>query len=140
MFTAINQLLEQHSQLILLIASASLIMLVLCIATLPFLVAAIPDDYFSEKKRPKNPANLPWPVVITVRLIKNIVGLVLVLAGIAMLVFPGQGVLTLLMGLILLDYPGKFQLERKVISYPAVLATINWMRRKRGKQEFRLQD
>ena len=138
MLATINQLLNEYSQLILLIASGSLIMLALCIATLPFLIATIPDDYFMQEKRPKNPSNLPWPLVISIKLAKNLIGLTLLLAGIAMLVLPGQGVLTLLMGLILLDYPGKFQLERKMVSYPAVLSAMNWMRRKRGRNEFTL--
>ena len=38
-------------------------------------------------------------------LIKNVLGVILVLMGLAMLVLPGQGVLTLLIGISLLDFP-----------------------------------
>ncbi len=65
--------------------------------------------------------------------VKNVLGLVLLLAGIAMLVRPGQGVLTILMGIALLDFPGKRQLERRLIALPTVLRTINKLREKFGR-------
>ena len=42
--------------------------------------------------------------------LRNAVGLVLVTAGLAMLVLPGQGIITLLVGIILMDFPGKHRL------------------------------
>jgi len=36
----------------------------------------------------------------------------------------------MLTGLLLMDYPGKFQLERKIALSPAVLSKLNWLRRK----------
>jgi len=58
---------------------------------------------------------------------------VLLAAGIAMLVLPGQGILTMLIGISLVDFPGKRQLERKLIGQPAVLNTINKVREKFGR-------
>jgi hypothetical protein len=63
---------------------------------------------------------------------KNVLGVVFVLAGIAMLILPGQGVLTILAGIMLLDFPGKRTLECRVVSQPAVLKSINWMRQRAG--------
>lgn len=57
-------------------------------------------------------------------------GLLLLLAGVIMLVTPGQGVITVLIGLILMDFPGKYGLERKLVTQPAVLRSINWLRAK----------
>jgi len=65
--------------------------------------------------------------------LKNLVGLTLLLSGFAMLMLPGQGLLGILLGLILMDYPGKFQLERKIVSRPKLLHFINWLRRKQNK-------
>jgi hypothetical protein len=41
---------------------------------------------------------------------------------------PGPGVLTILLGLIMLDIPGKRPLEVKIIQRPAVLSAINNLR------------
>jgi hypothetical protein len=65
--------------------------------------------------------------------LKNLIGFVLLAAGIAMLVLPGQGILTMLIGISLVDFPGKRQLERKLIGQPAVLNTINKVREKFGQ-------
>ena len=61
---------------------------------------------------------------------KNISGVVLVFAGILMSLpgVPGQGVLTILMGVMLLDFPGKRRLELKLVSRPKVLRTVNRIR------------
>src|SRR3954469_24372419 len=48
-------------------------------------------------------------------LMKNLIGVVLVILGIIMSLpgVPGQGILTILLGLMLLDVPGKRRLEQK---------------------------
>jgi hypothetical protein len=61
---------------------------------------------------------------------KNLLGIVLVCTGVAMLVFPGQGILTILIGLMLINFPGKRALEQRLVRRPAVLRTMNWMRAK----------
>jgi UPF0716 family protein affecting phage T7 exclusion len=61
---------------------------------------------------------------------KNLCGTVLVLAGVAMLVLPGQGILTIVVGLLLIDFPGKFALEQKLVRRSSVLSAMNWIRTK----------
>jgi hypothetical protein len=67
------------------------------------------------------------------RLGKNLLGILIVLAGVAMLLLPGQGILTILIGLMLLDLPGKRRLERRLVQQPSVWRAINWMRAKAHK-------
>ena len=55
-----------------------------------------------------------------------------------MLVLPGQGLFTILMGLILSNYPGKYSIERKFISMPSVLKTVNWLRKKSDKPRLQI--
>jgi len=55
-------------------------------------------------------------------------GIVLSLPGI-----PGQGVLTILLGIMISDFPGKERLERKIVSYPKVLEALNKLRERFGK-------
>jgi hypothetical protein len=50
-----------------------------------------------------------------------------------MLVLPGQGLFTIIIGLMLSNYPGKFEIERKLIAIPTILKSINWLRRKSNK-------
>jgi hypothetical protein len=66
---------------------------------------------------------------------KNLLGLVLVFAGILMSLpgVPGQGVLTILLGIMLLDFPGKRSLEGRIVSSPRVYSAINTLRERFGK-------
>ncbi|NIV30742.1 MAG: hypothetical protein GWN58_14950, partial [Anaerolineae bacterium] len=72
---------------------------------------------------------------LVVLVLKNLLGLVLLVAGVAMLVLPGQGLLTIVIALTLLNFPGKYHLERWVVSRPPVYRAINWIRRRRGVAE-----
>jgi hypothetical protein len=64
---------------------------------------------------------------------KNLVGLLLIIAGLIMLVGPGQGILTILIGLIMMDIPGKRPLEARIIKRPAILAALNRFRARYNK-------
>ena len=73
-----------------------------------------------------------WGAVIA----KNIFGIFLVILGIILSLpgVPGQGILTILLGLIMLDIPGKRPLEARIIKRPAVLSAINSLRAKYNKE------
>ena len=66
---------------------------------------------------------------------KNLLGLILVGAGIVMSLpgVPGQGVLTILLGIMLLDFPGKRSLETRIIGRPRVNGAVNALRARFGK-------
>jgi len=99
---------------------------------IPFILVKLPPDYFDER-RPRTWMENHHPVLrLTGRLFKNAIGVVLLLAGIAMLFLPGQGVLTILIGISMVDFPGKRGLERRLVSQPTVLQTINKLRAKFG--------
>jgi len=110
----------------------SLIIFFVSLLSLPWLVAKIPADYFAHDRRIATPWKDAHPAVrILLLILKNLLGLVLVIGGLLMLFLPGQGLLTLAMGLVLMDYPGKYTLERWVVSIPLILKGLNWLRRKR---------
>jgi hypothetical protein len=67
---------------------------------------------------------------------RNLAGLALLAAGIAMLVLPGQGLLTMLLGLSFMDFPGKHALLERAIACPKLQHALNWLRRKEGREEF----
>jgi hypothetical protein len=100
---------------------------------IPLILVRLPPNYFDER-HPRKWMENHHPVLRLIgHIFKNVVGFVLVAAGIAMLVLPGQGILTMLIGISLVDFPGKRQLERKLIGQPAVLNTINKVREKFGQ-------
>lgn len=94
------------------------------ILALPRAIALLPPDYFEDERLHTAPRLGPG-----LRLLRNLLGGLVVLAGIAMLVLPGQGLLTIVAGLVLMDFPGKRKLERALVARPGVLAAINWLRR-----------
>ena len=100
---------------------------------IPWILVRLPPHYFDER-HPRLWLNDRHPVLRGLGLsVKNLLGVLFVLAGIAMLVLPGQGLLTMLIGLSFLDFPGKRDLERKIISVPMVLQTIHRLRERFGE-------
>ena len=97
-----------------------------------FVVVRLPEDYFVTPRRPR-----PRHAVALVALValKNLAGVALVAVGIALSVpgVPGQGLLTILVGVLLIDFPGKFRLEQRVIGRPLILAALNRIRARRGR-------
>lgn len=107
----------------------SLASIVVGVVTIPVFITRLPPDYFSHPHRQRLSASAQHPVARLVLVgAKNMLGAVLVLAGIIMLFIPGQGLITLFVGLIIMNYPGKFALERWLIQRPKVLPTLNWLR------------
>ncbi len=94
----------------------------------------IPANYFSSHYQQDFLPNSSWLTRWGAVIGKNIAGAVLVLAGIVMLVGPGQGILTILIGLIMLDIPGKRPLEARIIKRPAILAAANALRARYNKE------
>jgi hypothetical protein len=98
------------------------------------MLAALPETYFRDDGQPPR---LPRDGVMgsIVRVLRNAVGLVLIILGflLALPAVPGQGVLTMLVGLMLVDFPGKRRFERKLVARPGVLEAMNrvraWLRR-----------
>lgn len=97
-------------------------------------IVKIPANYFSSHYQQDFLPNSSWLTRWGVVIAKNVVGAILVLAGIVMLIGPGQGVLTILIGLIMLDIPGKRPLEARIIKRPTILAAANGLRARYGKE------
>lgn len=101
---------------------------------IPWLIVRLPEDYFVSKRRHTSKLRRLHPALyLLIRIAKNLLGLLLIFAGIMMLVLPGQGILTILIGVSLTDFPGKFRVERWFIEKPAVFKAINWIRGRANK-------
>ena len=102
----------------------------------PWLIFRMSPDYFIRHRLEVIERQQRHPVVTVVLFcLRNGVGLVLLAAGIAMLILPGQGVLTMLVGFSLMDLPGKHRLLEKVVGNKKVRQSLNWIRRKGGKED-----
>jgi len=112
-----------------------LITFFISLAIVSFILVKLPSTYFQESHArdfwvDRHPS-IRWAGLIG----KNTLGIVLVLLGILMSIpgVPGQGILTILLGVMLVDFPGKRQLEYKLVRRPRVLETINRLRLRFGK-------
>lgn len=94
----------------------------------------MPEDYFLSSKRKPSKWLRQKPILkLAVLLSKNIIGYSLIMGGLLMLVLPGQGLLTIVTGLLLINYPGKYKLEQKLVAVPSVFRALNWIRVKANK-------
>ncbi len=110
------------------LAGASLACFVGSLIAIPFILVRLPADYF-DTRVPRNWMKHHHPVLkVLGHVLKNTFGTVFLIAGILMLFLPGQGILTMLIGISLLDFPGKRRLEAKLIGRPAILTPINRIR------------
>ncbi len=134
--SAITAWAARHQSLIALLVVVSIGTLVLSALLLPWLIARLPSDYFARDHT--GPLfEKHHPVVRLVLLtMKNVFGLVLLVVGVLMLVLPGQGILTIIAGLAMLDIPGRHRFIQRLASSETVLAGLNWLRRKTGREEF----
>jgi len=121
------------------ISGVSLLSAVATLLTIPWAVARLPEDYFHHKHRENWSGFRRAPAIALVfGVVKNLVGAVLLVLGIVMLFIPGQGLLTILVGLLLMNFPGKYRLERWLVERPGVLRSLNWLRKRQGCPPFRL--
>ena len=102
--------------------------LLLNIVVIAIVFVKIPPNYFSTHYQQDFLPNCRWVTRWGAVVLKNLAGVVMVLIGIVQLVGPGQGILSILTGLILLDIPGKRPLEARIIQRPAILAAVNKLR------------
>lgn len=111
----------------------SIISFIASLAIIPFILIRLPHDYF-DIRIPRHWMKDHHPILRILGLIaKNILGGVFLIAGFIMLFLPGQGILTMLIGISFLDFPRKRLLEAKIIEQPVILNTINTMRQKCNK-------
>jgi hypothetical protein len=104
------------------------------LALMPVLLARMRHDYFVRRKPPEESWGGRHPAArLIVLIIKNSLGILLLLAGVAMLVLPGQGLLTILLALSLLNFPGKRKLELRIVRQRPLLKGINWIRGRVGR-------
>jgi len=113
------------------VSCVSVAMFVGSLLLIPWLVARAPTDYFVRPPVTHRGA-LAW----FNKVLRNVLGVVLMVAGIAMLVLPGQGLLMVLLALTLLDFPGKHALIHRLVVRQSVWRALTYLRKRAHKEPF----
>lgn len=141
MLKDITAWLTEHQHLIQQIGNVSLIVLVITVVALPVVVMKLPVDYFVREKREPARRTRKHPFVwAVISLGKNLLGLLVIFVGTVMLVLPGQGIVTILIGLAITNFPGKYALERRIAGQPAVGGALNKLRKLTRRRPLRIDD
>lgn len=87
------------------------------------MLVRLPADYFVTENVSRSNNRL-------VALARNAAGALLVIVGLLLSIpgVPGQGLLTMVCGVLLLDFPGKRGFERRFLAHPKALAAVNRLR------------
>ena len=120
------------------LTAVSIISFIGSLIAIPWILIRLPDDYF-DVRVPRRWMKDHHPVLRIVGHIgKNVTGVVFLAVGFLMLFLPGQGLLTMLIGISFMDFPYKCKLEAKIVGQPALLNAINAMRRKFNRLPLKL--
>jgi hypothetical protein len=112
---------------------ASIVGFIGSLIAIPWILIRLPSDYF-DLRVPRYWMKDHHPALRLIGLIlKNIAGAIFLIAGFLMLFLPGQGLLTMLIGISFIDFPGKRRLEAKIVGQRTILHAINTMRSKFNK-------
>ena len=118
----------------------SVVMFVGTAVAVPWFFCRIPADHYADRERlslPFAPPGSPWRPALVV--LKNLLGIVLIVLGILMLVLPGQGLLTIAAGLMLVNFPGKRRFQSWLVSRKPIYSAINAMRRRAHQPPLELE-
>ena len=132
---------SMNTDLLFLLGSLSIFILIISVFMMVLIISFLPEDYFKSENRNliSSVQNSRYPLLkLLVLITKNFFGVLLLLSGILMLVLPGQGILTIITGLVFMDYPGKYKFERKLLRQKGVINSINWIRSRLSKPSLKV--
>ena len=111
-------------------AGLFLVSLAVSLISIAVVLVKLPANYFSSHYKQDFLPNSSWLVRWGAVILKNVLGVLLVILGLILSLpgIPGQGLLTILLGLIMIDIPGKRPIEARIIKRPTILAAANNLR------------
>lgn len=124
-----SEWIEQNQSLLQWLGSLSLLMFMLSLVALALAIIFLPQDYFVRDQRPSCHQRPVPPILWAILIIlKNVIGCLLILLGLILLLLPGQGLLTILIGISMTNFPGKYRLERRLVSRPTIHKSLDAIR------------
>lgn len=133
--------LREHEHWLWWIGAASLATIIVSAFAVPVLIRRMPHDYFLEDSEGSAWMRRQHPAMrIALLVLKNLLGLVIAVGGFIMFFTPGQGLITLVVGILLMNFPGKRRFELWLVRRKPVHRAIDWMRRRAGKPPLTLPE
>ncbi len=130
-------MIEDYENLFIFLGFASLVLFLGSVIIIPLIISYLPSDYFVRPEKPFRELG-PWRILA--RILKNGLGSLFILSGFVMLFIPGQGILTILLGISLVNFPGKHRLQLRLLRMPKVPKLIQWCRHKTGRTPLLIPD
>jgi hypothetical protein len=124
----IDWIVRHHIILLQMAAAAGLTILVF-VLLLRWAFVHMRPDFFTRRKTAQSGGPLRTLLLVG----KNVTGAMLMIGGLVLLFLPGPGVIAILIGAVLMNFPGKHRLIVRVLSRPAVSERINRWRCRAGK-------
>jgi archaellum biogenesis protein FlaJ (TadC family) len=121
-------------------AAIFVVTFLISLALVSVILVKLPADHFKRDHETKFWSG-PRPALRAAGMIgKNVIGVLLVIVGIVLSIpgVPGQGLLTILLGIMLVDFPGKRRLEQKLLAREEVRKTIDRLRARFNKPPLEL--
>ena len=91
----------------------------------PWIIVSLPVDYFTRELSPIQRLGIGR---VLLHIAKNVVGAFFIIIGFLMLILPGQGILTLLLGFSMIDFPAKRPIQVRILKRPRVRKAVDWIR------------
>lgn len=138
MFEALRDFASRHERALFWWTVASAVLFVLGLVLAPLAIVLLPSDFFvrSPEQRRRRRTPLGWTLLV----VRNALGLVLLVVGVLLLFLPGQGFLTLFLGLLVADFPGKRRVVLACLGQPRVRRALGALRDRFGRPPLLLPD
>lgn len=128
--------LEWDPVMLLVMGAVSVLGMALVVAATHLVVRQMPIDYFRNRNAEIGHAGGSKAGRTAKEIGRNVAGVLLFIAGIVMMLTPGPGVLALLLGLILVDFPGRRRLLTRIAKGRKMREKLNGMRRRVHREPF----
>ena len=131
-----QNLLDQYGSILTWLGIISTCTFFLSLLIIPWIVYKLDSKFFIHLHEHKKREDEHPVIFILLKGLRYFLGTALLLAGILMIFLPGQGILTIILGLSLLDFPGKRALIDGILKFPSIQKVLNWIRAKGHKEPF----
>lgn len=129
--------LSEYSRLLEWLGLLSVVTFIGSLIAIPWVISRLPVNYFIRHRELVAARHERHPLIAKIIFVsRNAIGFVFLLAGTAMLVLPGQGIITILIGISFMDFPKKHHFVDYLVRRPKVVKLLNWIRKKENKPPF----
>ena len=132
--------LMQYQEVFVWIGLISFLTFLFGLLLMPFVIMRLPEDYFLSPQNGDQTSTVLRDSSTLFLVFKNLMGGVLLCLGVVMLFLPGPGLMGALIGLSLVDIPGKRWVLGRILNISGLRSAINGLRGKRGRPPLKFED